>query len=273
MQYKLLVCDFDGTLYTDDFKVSQQTIDAVQEFKNNGGKFVIATGRLYQAIKPFAKLFDLTDEIITYQGSGVYDLKSDQLLMSKEINCDLSVEVYEYLYKNYSDITSPMLFYDDKCIVEEQNAYNQYFASIVKVPLVCVGQRLDTYVKEQNINARKILSLTINEHIRGVISDLQQRFGDKLNINQSSKGLLECVNKQASKGNAVQWIAQRYGIKREEVCAIGDSENDNSMLIYAGLGVAMGNAMSETIAVADMVCDTNNNDGVSKVIREVLLKS
>ena len=73
MKYKLLVCDFDGTLYTDDFKVAQETIDAVEEFKAAGGKFVIATGRLYQAVKPFAELFKLTDEIITYQGSGVFD--------------------------------------------------------------------------------------------------------------------------------------------------------------------------------------------------------
>ena len=66
MKYKLLVCDFDGTLYTDDFKVAQETIDAVEEFKAAGGKFVIATGRLYQAVKPFAELFKLTDEIIPY---------------------------------------------------------------------------------------------------------------------------------------------------------------------------------------------------------------
>ena len=53
MKYKMLVCDFDGTLYTDDFKVTKETLDAVEKYKAQGGKFVIATGRLYQAIKPF----------------------------------------------------------------------------------------------------------------------------------------------------------------------------------------------------------------------------
>ncbi len=98
------------------------------------------------------------------------------------------------------------------------------------------------------------------------------KFGDKLNVNQSSKALLECVNINASKGNAVKWIAERYGIKQEEICAIGDSENDNSMIEYAGLGIAMGNAMDVTKAVANYVCDTNNNNGVAKVIEGILLK-
>ncbi|MDE6968045.1 MAG: HAD-IIB family hydrolase, partial [Clostridia bacterium] len=83
--------------------------------------------------------------------------------------------------------------------------------------------------------------------------------------------LLECVNINASKGNAVKWIAERYNIKQEEICAIGDSENDNSMIEYAGLGVAMGNAMEITKKVANVVCDTNNNNGVAKFIKEYLL--
>ena len=272
MKYKLLVCDFDGTLYTDDFKVTDETVEAVELFKAQGGKFVIATGRLYQAVKPFAELFKLTDEIITYQGSGVYDLKTDELIYSQEIDRNLAASVYAYLYKKYSEITSPMLFYDDKCIVEEENEFNKYFASIVKVPLVCVHEKLDDYVIANNLNARKILSLTDNNYIREVIQYLQNKFGDKLNINQSSKGLLECVNSKASKGNAVKFIAEKYNIPREQICAIGDAENDNSMIQFAGLGVAMGNAMEETKKVADYVCDTNNNNGVAKVIKQLILQ-
>ena len=111
MKYKMLVCDFDGTLYTDDFKVTKETLDAVEKYKAQGGKFVIATGRLYQAIKPFAELFKLTDEVVTYQGSGVYDLKTDSIILSNEIGSELAVEIYQYMYKTYGEITSPILFY------------------------------------------------------------------------------------------------------------------------------------------------------------------
>lgn len=272
MKYKLLVCDFDGTLYTDDYKVTQETIDAVAEFRAQGGIFVIATGRLFQAIKPFAQLFNLTNEIITYQGSGIYDLRTEQLIYSKEIQTKLAVDVYSYLYEKYGNVTSPMLFFDDKCIVENENEYNKAFVSIVKVPLVCVDEKLNDYVDNNNINARKILSLTIPQKAREIVDDLLNKFGDKLNINQSSKALIELVNIEASKGNAVEWLAKKYNILQEEVCAIGDSENDNSMIEYAGLGVAMGNAMDVTKKVADVICDTNNNNGVAKVIKEIILK-
>ena len=73
---------------------------------------MIATGRLYQAIKPFAELFKLTDEVVTYQGSGVYDLKTDSIILSNEIESELAVELYQYMYKTYGEITSPILFYD-----------------------------------------------------------------------------------------------------------------------------------------------------------------
>lgn len=272
MKYKLLVCDFDGTLYTDDYKVTQRTIDAVERYKQAGGKFVIATGRLYQAIKPFAELFSLTDEVVTYQGSGIYDLKTGSILLSNEIDNKLAIELYQYMYKTYAEITSPILFYEDKCIVEEENEYNKIFSQIVKVPLTCVNKKLDEYVLENNINARKILFIAAEKFIRHIIADLFDKFGDKINVNQSSKALLECVNINASKGNAVKWIAEKYNIQREQVCAVGDSENDNSMIEYAGLGVAMGNAMEITKEVADYICDTNNNDGVAKLIEEIILK-
>lgn len=272
MKYKLLVCDFDGTLYTDDFKVTQNTIDAVEKYKQAGGKFVIATGRLYQAIKPFAQLFNLTDEIVTYQGSGVYDIKTDSIILSNEIENKLAIKLYQYVYATYGEITSPILFYEDKCIVEEENEYNKIFSQIVKVPLTCVNKKLDIYVADNNIDARKILFLADEKFIRHIINDLINKFGDQLNVNQSSKALLECVNINASKANAIKWIAEKYNINQDEICAIGDSENDNSMIEYAGLGVAMGNAMEITKKVADYICDTNNNDGVAKFIEQVILK-
>jgi hydroxymethylpyrimidine pyrophosphatase-like HAD family hydrolase len=57
------------------------------------------------------------------------------------------------------------------------------------------------------------------------------------------------------------------------VIAIGDSGNDLSMIEFAGLGVAMGNASNEIKAQADFVTDTNMNDGVAMVVEEFILKA
>jgi hydroxymethylpyrimidine pyrophosphatase-like HAD family hydrolase len=61
-------------------------------------------------------------------------------------------------------------------------------------------------------------------------------------------------------------LIRQFGIRREETIAIGDNFNDKEMIIYAGQGVAMGNAPDEIKSVADFVTDTNNRDGVARAL-------
>ena len=82
----------------------------------------------------------------------------------------------------------------------------------------------------------------------------------------------EAMNKGVSKGNAVTILAEHYGIAREQIICIGDSENDLSMIKYAGLGVAMGNADQEVKAAAHYITDSNNCDGVARVIEKFVLE-
>ena len=62
---------------------------------------------------------------------------------------------------------------------------------------------------------------------------------------------------------------KRLNIKKEEIIAIGDGENDIDMIKFAGCGIAMGNASIEVKKVAKLVTDTNDNDGVGKILNEI----
>ncbi|WDU83798.1 HAD hydrolase family protein [Caloramator sp. Dgby_cultured_2] len=74
-----------------------------------------------------------------------------------------------------------------------------------------------------------------------------------------------------SKGNAVKILADYYNLKSDEVICIGDNENDISMVEYAGLGIAMGNATEELKNIADLIIDSNDNDGIAKFIENYIL--
>ena len=80
------------------------------------------------------------------------------------------------------------------------------------------------------------------------------------------------MNKGVSKGNSVKILADYYGINREQVICIGDSENDLSMIKFAGLGVAMGNGSLAVKEAAQYITDSNNCDGVAKVIEKFVLE-
>ena len=82
---------------------------------------------------------------------------------------------------------------------------------------------------------------------------------------------LEINCKGVSKGNAVKVLAKKFGINREEVICIGDNENDISMIEFAGLGIAMGNAIDKVKDAADYITDTNKNNGVGKAIEKFIL--
>ncbi|MEG1820418.1 MAG: HAD-IIB family hydrolase, partial [Oscillospiraceae bacterium] len=93
-------------------------------------------------------------------------------------------------------------------------------------------------------------------------------FGDKYEIGICDKYLLNLTQKGVSKGRAIQRIADIHSIKREEIIAFGDSLNDSSMFEFAGVGVAMGNAMQGLKNVATTVCGSVNEDGLAEFIEK-----
>ena len=79
---------------------------------------------------------------------------------------------------------------------------------------------------------------------------------------------LEIFNLNTSKANALNKLEKMFDIKKEEMIAIGDGENDISMIEYAGVGVAMENALDNIKNKADYITLLNDEDGVSHVIRK-----
>jgi Cof subfamily protein (haloacid dehalogenase superfamily) len=103
--------------------------------------------------------------------------------------------------------------------------------------------------------------------------ELVARFGNRLQVVRSFDRYVEITNREASKGKAVEWLAQRWGIARDEVIALGDQDNDRSMIEWAGLGVAMGNAVEGVKAMADYIAPTASDDGVAEVIEKFVLEN
>ena len=86
----------------------------------------------------------------------------------------------------------------------------------------------------------------------------------------SSYGAAIITHKLANKKNALSKLAEHFNVAIQNVIAFGDDTNDIDMIETAGIGVAMGNAIDGVKAVADFVCDTNDNDGVAKWINKFL---
>ena len=95
---------------------------------------------------------------------------------------------------------------------------------------------------------------------------------DPPTLTKSEPNYLEVLGAGVSKGRALERVSDYTGIPLTKVMAFGDNPNDLDMIRTAGLGVAMGNAHPEVKKAADLITDTNDNDGVAKVIKEYILR-
>jgi hypothetical protein len=120
------------------------------------------------------------------------------------------------------------------------------------------GPQKLVFVNEPDVSSRLLLDLTA-------------RFGAALQVVQSFPRYVELTHREVSKGSAVEWLARRWEIRREEVIAIGDQGNDCSMIEWAGLGVAMGNAVESVKAIANHIAPSAEEDGVAAVIDRFVL--
>ena len=103
------------------------------------------------------------------------------------------------------------------------------------------------------------------------ISFIEEHLPKELYLSVSRDNLAMVMHREATKSKALDEIARVWGIERTEIVAFGDDLNDVDLLVYAGIGVATGNALNEAKTAADYICDTNDNDGVTKWIEENVL--
>lgn len=110
-----------------------------------------------------------------------------------------------------------------------------------------------------------------SDDLDNVQANVPTSISDKMSVIRSTANNLEFINKDASKGNALEALAKALNVDIKNTMAIGDQENDYSMIERAGLGVAMGNAIEKIKTIADIETATNNDSGVARALEEYVL--
>lgn len=265
LRYPILFCDFDGTLAADDNTVSSANRAAIQDYVKRGGMFVLATGRLFRSARPLAVDLGLHGPIIACQGAGVYDIDSGACLWSSTLENALAVQVAKYLESRPECV--PMMYLDDMCCTVERNPYTDKFVQICNIPYRTTGQKLSEYLTEHpDARPSKLLALVHPKDAQALCADGKAQLGDAVEFCRSQASIVEIMPPYANKGLACKFLCEKYAIDPSRTIAMGDSENDLSMIQFAGLGIAVRNAFEEVRARADQVVTDNNDNAVAQVI-------
>lgn len=264
MKYKMLVLDLDDSLLNDDISISEENIEAINNAVDQGVYVTVATGRMHISAKPYVKQLGLDVPVISYNGGLVKDFLTDEVLYRKSLPLDLA----RFIIEKCEELNLYCQMYDDNYFyVEKRQDYTDYYEGLCGLEAVEVGL-LSKYINDDPI---KMLIIDDTEKIKTLRDFFVDEMGSQVEIMISKPNYLEFINADTSKGKAVEYLAQKNGIKREEIIAIGDSFNDISMIEYAGLGVAVDNAHEMVKKHADFVTLKNNNNGVAHVIDRFIL--
>ena len=259
---RMVVTDIDGTIYTPQTGIKQNTKECLKDLCNKGVIVAIATGRTYGSAKSVADNIGIKCPLICYQG-GLINSYEGEILNVKYLNPDIANEIIDDFRKREIHLN---VYVEDKLYVENDDDYIKDY----------IGDKGIDYFKVQSFNEldfsklNKLLAIRYDsQFIDNLIEELRKKYPSIYTV-KSHDYFCEIANKEATKGNAIKFLANKYGIKTEEVLAIGDQNNDIDMIKTAGIGIAMGNGTEQIKKEADFITDSVDNDGFIKAIKKFI---
>lgn len=263
MLFKLLALDLDDTLLGEDFQISPENRCAIRRAAESGVLVTLATGRMFRSAVPYARQLEIDLPLITYHGALIQTAGDEETLYHQPIPLALAKKVSSMAARQGFHVNA---YIRDELFVAEENDFSRYYQKLANVKVTAVGDLAEFLETEPT----KLTIINKNNRLNGLKDQLIEQFADDLSITISRPHFLEITDKLATKGQALKFLADKHGIPREQVAAVGDSYNDIDMIIYAGFGVAVANAREEVKAVANVITAANTEHGVARFIENYL---
>lgn len=267
MQYRLLALDLDGTVVQHDLSVSPRVRNAVAAAQRAGVTVTIATGRMYGAAMPFARLLGIDAPLICYQGAVIQNAADAVIRFAATMPGDPTAEAIDYLAAH--DIFAVAYIDEVLHIAKNRPELDIYLSYHPEGAEVRTCDDLAAVVRQHP--ATKVLFVAKPEEVAPLLAGLHAIVGDRLVTTQSHALFGELTALGVNKGVALAELARQLGIPQAAVVAIGDQANDLEMVSWAGLGLAMGNAIDPLKAVANHILPPIDQDGVAVAIEQFLL--
>ncbi|WP_110955384.1 Cof-type HAD-IIB family hydrolase [Anaerosinus massiliensis] len=264
MTVKLFVTDLDGTLLNKNHEVSEENKTAIREIAAKGITVTIATGRMYASTLPYAKQLGVDAPIITYNGALIKTV-SGEVLFERYLDPAVVAEIYDYCKEQGWYIQS---YADDVLYFREHDEKAKSYEFLAGLKGVALGDKLYEVIDK----VPKMLIITKDgAESDAVVASLRERFKNSIFATKSNPEYVEIVNPNVNKAVALDILMKKLHLTKEEVMAIGDSDNDLPILKTAGFSIAMGNARDHVKAIVSAVTTDCEHSGVAAAIHQYIL--
>lgn len=272
-QIRLVALDLDGTVFNDQKEISPRTLAAIRAALEKGVAVLPATGRTVRGVPDQFLSIPGVRYALTSNGASVVDLQTGEKLVSLPFEAAAAERAFDVLAP-FGGMLS--IFINGQSYTTIENArtsmdmvppnLREYFRTTrIEVP------DMHAMMEQHPHEIEKFSILYPTEEIRDTAWKAIAAACPELETASSIERNLELNAPGVSKGPGLMALAQRLGLTRDEVMAVGDSGNDRTMVELAGLGVAMGNATEDIKQAADVITADNNHDGVAQAIEKYVL--
>lgn len=261
MDIKLLAIDVDGTLLTDEYKMTERTKSAIWKIRELGVKVILATGRGPKSCFQIMEELDLNDPIITHNGAVIFDPVTKHISLEIGFQAEELIPVIQYSRQAeiHFDLCTAFEMYNEGATREVKEIYKKFNVN-------------PTFVEDSCLIEEQIVKFTLfgdEKKLDQAMVELLPQF-PKWSFIRSGATFIDVIHPLATKGSALKHLIQEFGINPEHIVAFGNYFNDLEMIKLAGLGVAMANSPQQIMESADRVTTSNNEDGVALIVEELL---
>jgi Cof subfamily protein (haloacid dehalogenase superfamily) len=274
MSIRIIAMDVDGTLYNSQKQITPRTKEALLRAQEKGVRLILASGRPAPGLRGIVKELEMDRHhglMVCFNGSRVVDCESGEILFNQAMTVEEGKAILEHMkhfdqlypmidhgeYMYVNDAYSMIHYQNDYHVVQKEAHGNNY--------KVCEMDDLAAFV---DFPLNKILTAATPEYLQAHYEEMYEPFKDRVNGMFTSPFYFEFTAKGIDKAKALDTVLRPMGYVPEELMAFGDGQNDKSMLQYAGVGVAMGNAVQELKDAADEITVTCNEDGIAATLEK-----
>jgi HAD superfamily hydrolase (TIGR01484 family) len=238
-----MALDLDGTILDLKLNLDVRDVEALETIVRAGVTVVACTGRPFPGALPWVKRLGLEGPIICYQGAQIR-MPDGSTVLDHGVTHELAMEVIRFARERDLHVQA---YRDDRLIVERDRPEAHEYADHAGMVIVATAQRLEELLPE-----------------------VRKWWAGRLNAATSVPTYLEFTSVESDKASALAFLCDRLGVPRDQCVAVGDGRNDESMLAWAGLGVAVEGSAPEVIAAADRTIPGPGHGGI-KQLADVLI--
>jgi Cof subfamily protein (haloacid dehalogenase superfamily) len=276
---RLLALDIDGTLTDPNFQVPARNIAALRTAHEAGIEIILATGRRHDYALPIAQELGFPIWLISSNGALIRSSASETFFTDR-LPARTAAELIQYMdeFRGHAVLTFDRAANEpgnDSLVLESADELNKTVSRWLQVnrPYIKFVSPLEDALTEDPLQAMYCGRVAAMEVLQKRLN--QADFLDKITVMRTQYDhrdlcILDILNRECSKGHALQRWAEERGISREQVMAIGDNHNDLEMLEFAGVAVVMGNASNELKQNGWIVTGSNEESGVAQAVYEIL---